>query len=335
MFGIYRTLLALFVVFLHLGGVPRLGAYAVFGFYILSGYLMTLIMHRNYGYGIQGRNKYFINRFLRIYPLYWISCGLTIIVIFSLGETVTVAFHDALQLPQTPGAIIRNIALLFISLNGPRLTPPAWALTVELFYYACIGLGLSRTKPRVIIWFIISIIYHVFANLTDRSIYFPVIAAALPFSTGAIIYLYHERLVSLWPKLLDKYAPHILLCAVIFNWLIGLYLAIPEELNFYINFIINAALVFSLSTRKSLAWVPASLDRSLGDLSYPIYLLHFQAGLITTAILGVVGINLKRGDIWLALSSLPMIFFLSWMVAKYAEHPVNLIREKIKTRNVN
>lgn len=68
MFGTYRTILALMVVFLHLGGVPRIGAYAVFGFYCLSGYLMTLIMQTTYGYSFQGVIKYGINRFLRNYP---------------------------------------------------------------------------------------------------------------------------------------------------------------------------------------------------------------------------------------------------------------------------
>lgn len=50
MFGTYRTLLAIMLIFLHLGGMPVIGSFAVFGFYILSGYLMTLIMQNNYGY---------------------------------------------------------------------------------------------------------------------------------------------------------------------------------------------------------------------------------------------------------------------------------------------
>ena len=61
MFGTYRTLLAVMVVFLHIGGVPVLGGYAVFGFYILSGYLMTFIMQNNYGYDRSGLAKYALN----------------------------------------------------------------------------------------------------------------------------------------------------------------------------------------------------------------------------------------------------------------------------------
>lgn len=46
--------MALMVVFQHLGGVRVLGEHAVFGFYILSGYLMTLTLHASYGYSWRG-----------------------------------------------------------------------------------------------------------------------------------------------------------------------------------------------------------------------------------------------------------------------------------------
>ena len=74
MFGTYRTLLAVMVVFLHLGGMPVIGAYTVFCFYILSGYLMTFIMQKNYGYSKESVAKYALNWFLRIYPIFWIAC---------------------------------------------------------------------------------------------------------------------------------------------------------------------------------------------------------------------------------------------------------------------
>ena len=47
MFSAFRTLLALAVVFEHLGPTPYVGPYAAFGFDALSGYLMTCIMHEN------------------------------------------------------------------------------------------------------------------------------------------------------------------------------------------------------------------------------------------------------------------------------------------------
>ena len=66
--GTYRTLLAIAVVATHFGGVNGFGLVAVFGFYSLSRFLMTLLVTGPY----QGRRKAFLlNRFLRLYPLYW------------------------------------------------------------------------------------------------------------------------------------------------------------------------------------------------------------------------------------------------------------------------
>ena len=100
MFGAYRTLLALFVVFFHIGHLPYLGSYAVFGFYVLSGYLMTLVMHTNYGYTLVGMTKYAVNRVLRIYPIYWLACLLSIFAIYLLGSGYAFKFHQALVIPR-------------------------------------------------------------------------------------------------------------------------------------------------------------------------------------------------------------------------------------------
>jgi peptidoglycan/LPS O-acetylase OafA/YrhL len=43
MFGSYRTFLAVLVIANHIGGISEIGRYAVYGFFVLSGYLMTYI----------------------------------------------------------------------------------------------------------------------------------------------------------------------------------------------------------------------------------------------------------------------------------------------------
>src|SRR6266496_1806977 len=164
MFGTYRLLLAIMVVFQHLGGIEDVGGYAVFGFYALSGYLMTLILHQNYGYSAKGRSKYAVNRFLRIYPLYWTVALVSFVIVVIVGESFAQEYFRGLFLPSNGRAILQNLFIIFGRNSVPRLSPPAWALTVELFFYACIGLGLSKTKTRTWAWFIASVLYTIIVN---------------------------------------------------------------------------------------------------------------------------------------------------------------------------
>lgn len=333
MFGTYRVLLALFVVFFHIGDLPQLGGYAVFGFYVLSGYLMTLVMHTNYGYTLSGATKYLVNRILRIYPIYWLACLLSILIIVMLGSGFAAKFHDALVIPRDIESILRNVFLIFPNLETPRLTPPSWALTVELFYYACIGLGLSRTKFLALVWLGFALTYHVYVTLAGwgpSNIYFPIPAAALPFSIGALVFLYRDQLLSAWPRLTLAPMPYLLLILILANWAIGLSLWIPDRIGFYLNIILNALLILSLSKRESLAGVSRRMDRLLGDFSYPIYLVHYQVALITMATLSVFGFQFARGDNVLVMLSLPLLFLVAWGLSVIVERPIDRLRRKIR-----
>ncbi len=333
MFGTYRTILALFVVFFHIGDLPRMGAYAVFGFYVLSGYLMTLVMHTNYGYTITGSTKYAVNRILRIYPIYWLACLLSILFIEVLGSGYTVKFHEALAIPHDIGSILRNIFLVFPNLEIPRLTPPSWALTVELFFYGCIGLGLSRTKFLALIWLGFAVAYHVYVTVAGwgpSNIYFPIPAAALPFSIGALLFLYRDRLLSAWPYLNQRLTPHLLFLLILGNWALGFGALFPERINFYLNIALNALFILSVSTRQSLTGVSRRIDRLLGDFSYPIYLVHYQVALITMAGLSAFGLELARGDNVLAVLSLPLLFLVAWALSMIVEQPIDKLRKKIR-----
>ena len=61
MFGVFRLILAFNVVAFHIAGIPTIGRYAVYSFFILSGFLMATIMHKTYGYDVQGLKKYALN----------------------------------------------------------------------------------------------------------------------------------------------------------------------------------------------------------------------------------------------------------------------------------
>ncbi|MEP3929140.1 acyltransferase family protein, partial [Rhodopirellula bahusiensis] len=197
MFGCYRTYLALMVFWGHLLQLSGLGQYAVFGFYALSGYLMTTIMSRSYGYTRQGRTRYLINRFLRIYPVWWSSLTIAVIVLAIVGKERATMFHSSMYLPSDFTGWLQNISLVFPSMKpidcSPRISPSIWALTVELFFYGLICLGISKTRRATWLWFLLScgyVLYTYWAELDFGSRYFPILAASLPFSIGSLIHHY-------------------------------------------------------------------------------------------------------------------------------------------------
>lgn len=326
------------VVAFHLGGVPYMGGYAVFGFYALSGYLMTLIMQNNYGYTLSGGSKYALNRFLRIYPMYWVSIGFSVILIYFLGESYTAEYHSAIRLPSDATDIIRNVALIFPSLDTIRLTPPAWALTVELFYYFLIGLGASRYKTVSLLWLTISIIYHVVVNIRHLDAdyyYFSIPAASLPFATGAVIFHYRPELSKYLYKIgggVKEYLPFLIFAGILLNWLVAYVVEQFGGIYFYLNYFLCALMIVVLSERKSLPFITRKFDKYMGDFSYPIYLIHYQVGLVVLYLMNAAGLNSSRPDLALMFTSIPVIFLAAWALTVMIERPIESVRTRIKSR---
>ena len=81
MFGSLRFLLAFLVILSHLVGteyVAHFGFYAVRGFFVISGLMMTAALNEVYGFdGV----RFWTNRALRLLPPYYFVCALTLLAI--------------------------------------------------------------------------------------------------------------------------------------------------------------------------------------------------------------------------------------------------------------
>ena len=199
MFGTYRTILALSVMASHLISIHLIGTYAVHGFFILSGYLMTFVMSNSYGYSFNGVKSFAINRFLRLYPSYWVILIFTVLIVLWFGEENSSKYRNSIFLPDSPISFVENISLIYFNLFPwnitPRLSPPSWALTVELLFYLLIALGISKSKKATTLWFVCSLIYMSSTHLFDLENEYRhgfIIAGTLPFSLGAMIYHYRD-----------------------------------------------------------------------------------------------------------------------------------------------
>mgnify|MGYP002700329220 CR=1 FL=1 len=334
MFGTYRLILAFMVVFLHLGGWPGFGEYAVFTFFCLSGYLMTYIMHENYGFTGIGRKKYLANRLLRIYPLYIASALFSILIILLLGEAYTSSLIFNLKMPDNITDILSNAFLIITDHKSIALVPPAWALTVEILYYALIGIGLSKNKLFTWGWFVFGFSYTAWVLIANVEWwdwgYFHPLAASLPFSTGALMYHYKGALRTIIKPIATPVIALFTYGLVLLNWVINYKLGTGYSYGFYINSVINVVLLLMLMNLDVKNQVWRKWDKALGDLSYPIYLMHWTVAIIVMYVFNLFGIELEKRTELFAIVSIPFMLFFGQLMVKILHNPVEKIRNKIK-----
>lgn len=340
MFGLLRTFWAAMVVVGHIFWLSDFGRFAVFGFYILSGYLMTYVMHNSYGYSSLGRKKFVTNRFLRLYPAFWVAilCSAAIALYWNSNTL-------GLTLPTSFPSIFGNITMVFPhwmpNQIEPRLSPATWALTVELFFYTAIVLGISKTLKRTYIWIILSIIYIICSyalGLYWHVRYFSIPAGSLPFSLGALIFFLSKQETV-------RYIPKTLLAAPILLFSTALFIAISTsfaisqslpfwimEVIFYTCMVINFLLVLTLAKGKEfIRGFSRTLDKKIGDFSYPFYLLHYQAAAFTGLILfGEASLFKANFSIASLTLTFLILYIMSILVIQLIDKPVEKIRQRVK-----
>ena len=326
MLGTLRFVLALLVAMNHLWlpTANKVGAHAVLGFYVISGFLMTRIVSEVY-VGPGASLRYFTNRFLRIFPAYWLVAGLTLtgLVLFPdrFGN-----IHSAIHLPNSGYEWFQNVTLVDLVYAPLRIIPPAWSLSVELVFYLLIGTGLSRTRLGTTIWWAISLAYTVFlvangASFGDR--YTPPVAASLFFSTGAVVYHLTKDKVMPW-----KLGPWLVAVLLFVAWplLVEILGGDRRMLGFYGAFALFVPLLAWTASASS----PQNYsgpDKLMGDLAYPVFLSHFFSAGITNLLF-----SNRLTPLGLAhfVVSLLICIALALTIARYLDPTVNRLRDKIR-----
>jgi len=365
--GIFRYTLAHLVVLGHLWKnvwetpVAHPGVYAVFAFYLLSGYLMALTLTRTYAFDLRGTARFFGNRALRIYPPYLVLIACTSLVLIYAPPNVRVV-NPFLRLPDSGLGWLYNIGIFglgsdFFDVRGGeayRLVPPAWSLDVELCFYVAMGALLGRHRTVSIVWLLVSVGYTFQLLVADdfwAHRYSPAGAASLPFSIGACIYHWHVHLLrwqrnavggvaaafrrfgvtSTADRLLEWQAPavgvlfllHVLFAEAIWGH--------PMYSGFYFSLALAAYLLLCLSSlnRDRLPARLVQVDRFLGNLSYSVFLCHWLVAMITTWLFFDTP---PAGNSTLFWSSLVGVNFLAYLIHVAVERPVERLRNAVRPR---
>jgi peptidoglycan/LPS O-acetylase OafA/YrhL len=284
--GYLRLWLAVEVMFSHFGlpaGLPPLdGGAAVRGFFVLSGYVISLILQGRYA----GRTALYLKlRFLRIYPAYWAALLLT------LGAWALVyhgwhlqrgplALMDSqgLDAAAKAGLSAQQVLLLGMDANSMRplsglpwfhyyLMPHASTLSVELCFYLAAPWLLKLADP----WLLSGALFSLGLRWMDPgnlayTAWFPTEIGY--FCLGLLAY----RRQAGWKAAPRELAALGALCAAAL--LLAPYAGGAGAYNLMVP--LAAAVAAPVLHRLSAAWRG---DRVAGELSYSLYLIHPIAGL--------------------------------------------------------
>lgn len=318
--GFLRVFLALAVVVGHSGSVLGLplvsGRTAVQCFFVISGFYMAMVLETKY---LKLREKtwttFMQSRIARLFPVYLLTVALTIALVLAGGNVFV--NNDSQRLPEflalpivtwLPIAVSNLIIVTqdwalfagidaaghlfftpdFRSAESPAyeyfLVPQAWTVGLELVFYA-LAPFLARRDTRVLIGLMVgSIIMRLVLGLAGLGAdpwsyrFFPFELSL--FIAGMVAFRFRRTLAWKTPK----YMP----VALVFVGLLLLPLGrlVPAAYGvalvvFPLAFAVFVPAIFE-STKKS------AVDRWVGELSYPIYLIH----ILVISFFASVGIQL-------------------------------------------
>lgn len=242
-------------------------AYAVWGFFVLSGFLMTHVLTRKYAVAPHGLRQFACNRLLRIYPSFIAAGAFGIATILALqGSGIDPAgLNPQFMLPHDRGEWLSNLAMFpFVSQQGLPV-PVAAALFVEVWAYALMPL-FATNKSAAVLGFAVAFCANAqfgFGTASFIARYCGFATGLMPFAVGALVCHYRDGLRRFAAPTLSV----LVWCAHGLYWLADPYW--PWTYGLSVSVLLSAWVVLSLVEVRA-----GTVDRIAGELSYPIYLLH-------------------------------------------------------------
>jgi peptidoglycan/LPS O-acetylase OafA/YrhL len=265
-----RGLAAIGVVFCHLWAgadrtYPSLGApvpgaiygrYGVMLFFVISGFVILMSLDR------VGTREFAIRRFIRLYPIYWISVALSV---------ATVALFGLPGVETTPIDLLVNLTMLQGFLGFPNIDGSYWTLEIELLFYlqaavlSALGAFSKRWLPITLYGWGLLFVALRYVVPTDLPVARQVVIHLPTFMIGIVAYaivMRRERrlAVVLFPLLpLAVQARYVPLDSVLVA-------------AFFVMVVLAAAGRLPIMASAPLRW--------LGAISYPLYLIHQDVGIV-------------------------------------------------------
>lgn len=324
--GCYRALLALLVVISHSSAyfpsyVSRfsLGNVGVFSFFVLSGFVIAEALDVFY----PGQpHRFLFNRFLRLYPVYWLACIVALLIYF-IKPPENFSFSLA--------TFFSNLTILLAERLPPdqiRYISVVWAVGIELRFYFIVAL------LDMLVWISSRFGLQVFFKASCSVICLLIYIWACKQGLG------HHPIIKFMPFFILGYYYYFIVENGDAGSFIMCLATLPMALNSYIDYhllrpwtdiyLTTAVFLFSLVLLGKLVFIKVGansdfllrLDKKLGGITYPIYLIHWPV------IYAVAFFDLKGYGGFLLILFVSLI--LSLIISMLIDVPVSRYRDKIR-----
>ncbi len=367
--GMLRFLLASVVVIFHVGGGLLLsGRLAVMAFYVISGFLIVRVFEETYRHNALG---FVLNRFLRLYPPFlvvWLASWLAYLHIgavsvdpgppnwlpTSVKNDVWILLSDLILLPEFVQNSHDQSSLGMSLLGETEIIPQAWSIEVEMAFYLIPLLALLFVKQtKIVLYFIFSGSMYLFCEHLfflegvfkdyDEWVYREVFRTAWLFAFGGLIYFHlptFRKFTS--TKMLPLTLVGFAVCLLGFSS--GRYVKFFLESsdpgwNWIVFFSVLLVALFVgiiiIVAHADGNGIEPRWSRTLGELSYGVYLNHFLVAWIMNYLSMQLGFHVfgRIHDMGFGIIALAISAGMAWITYTCIERPLMRVRSWIRRRS--
>jgi peptidoglycan/LPS O-acetylase OafA/YrhL len=298
----------------ELGQVIKLtwwGQYGVHLFFVISGFVIFMTLGR------ATPRAFLVTRFIRLYPLYWLAVILTFVTVLTFG------------LPGREvslGEAILNLSMLQAFVGVPHVDGAYWTLAAELMFYIQVGalyfLGFlhePRLLPSLYSWsgliVALALAAHSIGGPFQTILLIPGLRWLPLFIAGMALYLIHKgdrrlAVLGLPP-----------LCAATMVVIENSETAVATG---------AAIVLIAIATHPRTSVRSWRWTRTLGAISYPLYLIHQNIGFVILMLLG----SLNVGQAPAILATVVLVAGIALGLTRLADEPIRrYLRSRLLTHS--
>jgi peptidoglycan/LPS O-acetylase OafA/YrhL len=334
------------------------GEIAVKTFFIISGFYMSLILNEKYIGGNKSYKLFISNRFLKLFPIYWVILALTLVLCIivgvadgnypvigqylsinnSLASLTYTVFSNLFIFGQDAllftGIHAQNGSLYFTSnfaLHSPQLfrflfVPQAWTLGLELMFYLIAPLILDKSLKTIILLILLSfgirLYIHYYLGLQHDPWTYRFFPSELMFflfgNLSYRLYIYFKGI-----KIQEWLYIPVFFYLIAFTMAYGLIPTwrFPEELKellYYASALVVIPLIF-------IQFKSNKMDTRIGELSYPVYICHIFIIMLVTYSKAPITIN----GVVISIMAIGLSLLLNRLIA----NPIEKYRQSRVVKN--